>query len=79
VASTASLALQAKPDLGARSSALILIIFVLTLGVNVFLIERIPKGFFPLQDTGVIQGGMQGRRTRPSTRCKSFAAVGQYH
>jgi len=40
--------------------ALILIIFVLTLGVNVFLIERIPKGFFPLQDTGVIQGGMQG-------------------
>ncbi len=40
--------------------ALILIIFVLTLAVNVFLIERIPKGFFPLQDTGVVQGGMQG-------------------
>ncbi len=40
--------------------ALILIVFVLTLALNVFLIDRIPKGFFPLQDTGVIQGGMQG-------------------
>ncbi len=40
--------------------ALILIVFVLTLGLNVFLIEKIPKGFFPLQDTGIIQGGMQG-------------------
>jgi multidrug efflux pump len=40
--------------------ALILIVFVLTLALNVFLMEKIPKGFFPLQDTGVIQGGMQG-------------------
>jgi multidrug efflux pump len=39
---------------------LILIVFVLTLAVNVYLIEKIPKGFFPLQDTGVVQGGMQG-------------------
>jgi multidrug efflux pump len=41
-------------------TALILIIFVATLALNVFLIDKIPKGFFPLQDTGVIQGGMQG-------------------
>jgi multidrug efflux pump len=40
--------------------ALILIVFVLTLALNVFLMDKIPKGFFPLQDTGVIQGGMQG-------------------
>jgi multidrug efflux pump len=40
--------------------ALILIVFMLTLALNVFLMEKIPKGFFPLQDTGVIQGGMQG-------------------
>ena len=40
--------------------ALILILFVLTLGLNVYLIGKIPKGFFPIQDTGVIQGGLQG-------------------
>jgi multidrug efflux pump len=40
--------------------ALIMIIFVLTLGLNVVLISTIPKGFFPQQDTGIISGGMQG-------------------
>jgi multidrug efflux pump len=42
--------------------ALIMIIFVLTLGLNVLLIADIPKGFFPQQDTGVISGGMQGQQ-----------------
>ncbi|MES2393150.1 MAG: efflux RND transporter permease subunit, partial [Acidobacteriota bacterium] len=40
--------------------ALILIVFLLTLGLNVFLVLRVPKGFFPQQDTGVMQGGMVG-------------------
>jgi multidrug efflux pump len=40
--------------------ALIMIIFVATLGLNVLLIATIPKGFFPQQDTGIISGGMQG-------------------
>ena len=40
--------------------ALVLIVFVLTLGLNVFLLIKVPKGFFPQQDTGVMQGGMQG-------------------
>jgi multidrug efflux pump len=39
---------------------LIMIVFTLMLGLNVLLIAVIPKGFFPQQDTGVIQGGMQG-------------------
>jgi len=38
----------------------VLIIFLLTLGLNVFLIMKIPLGFFPIEDTGVLQGGMQG-------------------
>ncbi len=40
----------------------LLIMFTLfaTLALNVVLIGRVPKGFFPLQDTGSIQGGMQG-------------------
>jgi multidrug efflux pump len=41
-------------------SALMLIIFAITLGLNVFLITRIPKGFFPQQDTGAVQMGLQG-------------------
>jgi multidrug efflux pump len=40
--------------------ALIMIIFVGTLGLNAVLIATIPKGFFPQQDTGIIAGGMQG-------------------
>jgi multidrug efflux pump len=40
--------------------ALIMIVFVATLGLNGLLITTIPKGFFPQQDTGVIAGGMQG-------------------
>jgi multidrug efflux pump len=40
--------------------ALVLFIFLCTLGLNVFLIVRIPKGFFPQQDTGVLSGGMLG-------------------
>jgi multidrug efflux pump len=40
--------------------ALILVVFVITLASNVFLLTRIPKGFFPLQDTGAMQMGLQG-------------------
>ena len=32
----------------------------LTLGLNVFLLAKVPKGFFPQQDTGAMTGGMQG-------------------
>ena len=39
---------------------LILVVFALTLGLNVFLFFKIPSGFFPQQDTGVMNGGMQG-------------------
>jgi multidrug efflux pump len=40
--------------------ALVLLIFLGTLGLNVYLVLIVPKGFFPQQDTGVISGGMQG-------------------
>ncbi len=40
--------------------ALILGLFLFTLALNVFLIDKIPKGFFPQQDTGAMMGGMQG-------------------
>ncbi len=40
--------------------ALVLIVFLITLGLNVFLLIQVPKGFFPQQDIGTLQGGMQG-------------------
>ncbi len=40
--------------------ALLLAVFLFVLGLNVYLIKRIPKGFFPQEDTGVLAGGMQG-------------------
>jgi multidrug efflux pump len=40
--------------------ALILIIFLITIGINVYLFTIVPKGFFPQQDTGVVAGAVQG-------------------
>jgi multidrug efflux pump len=39
---------------------LILIVLAATIALNVLLIVKIPKGFFPVQDTGVIQGSVRG-------------------
>jgi multidrug efflux pump len=40
--------------------ALVLFVFVLTVAANVVLITRLPTGFFPQQDNGLIGGGLQG-------------------
>jgi multidrug efflux pump len=37
-----------------------LVVLLLTIVLNFFLIARIPKGFFPQQDTGALVGGVQG-------------------
>jgi len=42
------------------NSALMLVILLFTIALNVVLIYKIPKGFFPQQDTGAIVGGVQG-------------------
>ncbi|KAA6465040.1 multidrug transporter subunit MdtC [Acidobacteria bacterium AB60] len=39
---------------------LTIIVLALTIALNVVVIVRIPKGFFPQQDTGVIMGMVQG-------------------
>ncbi|HEV3218598.1 MAG TPA: efflux RND transporter permease subunit [Candidatus Acidoferrales bacterium] len=43
-----------------ENPALTLGILFLTIALNVVLIVKIPKGFFPTEDTGAIQGGVQG-------------------
>ena len=40
--------------------SLVLLVFFITLGLNVFMLIKVPKGFFPQQDVGALQGGMQG-------------------
>jgi multidrug efflux pump len=39
---------------------LTLVILLMVIALNVVLIARIPKGFFPQQDTGALVGGVQG-------------------
>ena len=46
-----------------RYQPLTLLVAVITLGLTVFLYIIIPKGFFPVQDTGVIQGISQAAQT----------------
>ena len=40
--------------------ALMLILLALTIALNVVVMVKIPKGFFPQQDTGALVGGVQG-------------------
>ncbi len=40
--------------------AITIVVLLLTLALNVLLFIRVPKGFFPEQDTGSISGGLQG-------------------
>jgi multidrug efflux pump len=42
------------------NQALMLIVLGLTIALNFVLAYKIPKGFFPRQDTGAIMGGVQG-------------------
>jgi multidrug efflux pump len=42
------------------NSTLTLIVLFLTIALNVVLVIKLPKGFFPQQDTGAIAGGVQG-------------------
>ncbi len=39
---------------------LTLVVLFLTIALNVVLIIKIPKGFFPVEDTGAISGGVRG-------------------
>ena len=39
-----------------------MLVMLVTIGVNVYLYIKIPKGFFPQQDTGRMQGQVQGQQ-----------------
>jgi len=46
-----------------RFQTITLLVAVATLGLTVILFIKIPKGFFPIQDTGVIQGVSEAEQT----------------
>ena len=58
IISTYASALQVVLD----HPAPVLIVMVVTIGVSVYLYIKIPKGFFPQQDTGRLQGQVQGQQ-----------------
>jgi multidrug efflux pump len=43
-----------------RHQAFTLVVLLVTIGVNIYLFIVVPKGFFPQQDNGTLQGGIQG-------------------
>jgi multidrug efflux pump len=49
-------------DVALNHPAAILVTVMLTLGINVYLYIKIPKGFFPQQDTGRLQGNVVGEQ-----------------
>jgi multidrug efflux pump len=46
-----------------RAQTATLLVAVATLGLTIFMFYEIPKGFFPIQDTGVIQGVSEAAQT----------------
>jgi multidrug efflux pump len=47
-------------DFALRHSVITLLILAATIGINVYLFNIVPKGFFPQQDTGLMIGSVQG-------------------
>ena len=52
----------------------ILLILLVTIGLNVYLLMIVPKGFFPQQDTGRLAGGIQGAQDSSFTAMKQRMA-----
>ncbi|HEX9426083.1 MAG TPA: multidrug efflux RND transporter permease subunit [Pyrinomonadaceae bacterium] len=53
-----------------RRPAITLAVLLITIGVNVYLLVIVPKGFFPQQDTGRLGGSIQGSQDSSFTAMK---------
>ena len=56
----AAVVISRQPALGAGPSGPTLVVLFLTIALNGVLIVKIPKGFFPQEDTGAITGAVRG-------------------
>jgi multidrug efflux pump len=63
------------------SGVIILAIMLCTVGLNVYLFSKVPKGFFPEQDTSMMMGGLFGDQSSSfqmsQKRLFTFAAIVQ--
>jgi multidrug efflux pump len=50
-------------DWALHSKLLVMLILAAVVGLNVYLYVKVPKGFFPQQDTGQINGGLRADRS----------------
>jgi multidrug efflux pump len=57
-----------------RHPAPMLLVLLITIGLNVYLLSVVPKGFFPQQDTGRLAGGIQGAQDSSFTAMKQRMA-----
>ena len=59
--------------------ALLLLVFVATIGANIYLYSIVPKGFFPQQDTGLMIGNVQADQATSfqsmSTKVTQFVEI----
>ena len=46
-----------------------MLILLAVIGLNVYLFIAVPKGFFPQQDTGQLNGGLRADQSISSRRC----------
>ncbi len=62
-----------------RHPAITLLVLTCTIGLNIYLYAIIPKGFFPQQDIGMLQGGIQADQsisfTAMSQKVDAFAEI----
>jgi multidrug efflux pump len=57
-----------------RHQRITLAVMILTVGVNVYLFVKVPKGFFPQQDTGRLIGNIQAEQDISSTAMREKMA-----
>ena len=51
-----------------------LAVLLVTIAVNVYLLIIVPKGFFPLQDNGMLRGGIKGSQDISFQAMQSLSA-----
>src|SRR5206468_5564441 len=65
---------EASLDFALSARPLMMLVLFAIIGLNVYLYMAIPKGFFPIQDSGRLNGGLRADQSisdRKSTRLNS--------
>ncbi len=60
-------AYEASLDWALASQWLVMLILLAVIGLNVYLFTQVPKGFFPQQDSGQLNGGLRADQSISST------------